>query len=508
MTNQILKLENINKKMSEYFSLININLEIERGKVHAIIGENGSGKTTLMNIITGKISKDSGNVYLNGSLVNINSATDSKKHGIVMTHQESNLIEHLSVAENVFFTTDILSGFFLKTINWTKLYGDTKNLFKKLGINIEIDIKKQVRSLENAQKQLVEIAKAYVSNAEIIIMDEPTSSFTETETKILFNIIKELKNKGTAIIYISHRLEEIKQFCDKITVMRMGRCVGTIERSELETINLINMMTGMELKERYPKLNLKKGQEVLRIAGLTSGTVLKNINFSLNSKEIIGITGLAGSGKSIIAKSIFGMNKIDTGDIFINKKKVKIRSPLDAIKEGLGYVPEERQIDGLFMYLKIFENMTASSIDRFTTTYIIDKKKELNISSAFVEKLGIKIGSLDNKVENLSGGNQQKVILAKWMMSKSKIFILDEPTRGIDIASKVDVYNLMNDLIRKNSSIILISSDIEELIGMCDRILVLYGGLIVVNLPKEEATKNKIMYYATGCNGEFDEHRH
>ena len=503
MSIPIMRLENISKKMSDYFSLIDINLDFEEGEVHAIIGENGSGKTTLMNIINGEIHLDSGAIYLNGTKINIDSSNDSKKLGIFMTHQEPKLFDHLTVAENIFFETGIFSGFFLKTINWTKMYSDCLKLFKEL--NIDIDIKKQVKGLGVAQKQLIEIAKAYISNAGIIIMDEPTSSFTETETMILVDIIKKLKNKKTTIIYISHRLEEIKQFCDRITVMRLGQSVGTINNNELQTLNLISMMTGLEINERYPKLNMKKGFEVLRISGLSSGSILKNINFSLNRSEILGITGLAGSGKSKIAKSIFGIDTVDSGDIIINGKKVKIRSPIDAIKEGLGYVPEERQIDGLFMYLKIFENMSASSIDQFTNTFVIDSGKELDISSAFVEKLGIKIGTIDNKVKNLSGGNQQKVILAKWMMSRSKIFILDEPTRGIDIASKVDVYNLMNDLVRKGASIIMISSDMEELIGMCDRILVLYGGLIVSDLSKENATQKKIMYYATGGYGEFED---
>ena len=495
MSHPILKLENINKKMSEFFELKDINLELQEGEVHAILGENGSGKSTLMNIISGSIPLDSGSIYLSGSPVSIHSSVDAKKLGITMTHQEPSLFEHFTIAENIFFDSSTFQNIGFKTVNWSRMFYECDRLFNKL--NFHMDSRKQVKNIGNAQKQLVEIAKAYVSNARIILMDEPTSSFTESETTLLFEIIRELKKSGVSIFYISHRLEEIKQLCDRVTVMRDGEIIGTMKVSEMETSKLINMMTGLEIKDRYPKLSLKIGKEVLLVKSLSSGNTLSDINFSLGRREILGITGLAGSGRTKIAKSIFGVTKIDSGEISVGGKKVNIKSPVDAIREGIGYVPEDRQIEGLFMYLKIFENISAASISQLSDASIIDSDREKDIANTFVDKLGIKIGNIYNKAENLSGGNQQKIILAKWMTSKSKIFILDEPTRGIDIASKVDVYNLMNELVRKGASVIMISSDIDELLGMCDRIVVLYSGRIVATLSREEATREKIMYYAT-----------
>lgn len=492
----ILRLENVNKKVSDFFTLKNINLELEKGEVHAIVGENGSGKSTLVNIISGNYSLDSGSIYLNGIPVNITSTNDAKKLGIAMTHQEPILLENFTVAENIYFENDPFSKKLLKTINRYKMNDDCKKLFDRL--NIRLDSQKLVKYIGNAQKQLIEIAKAYVSNARIILMDEPTSSFTESETLILFDIIKELKKSGISIFYISHRLEEVKRLCDRITVIRDGEIVSTQKVSDMETSKLIKLMTGLEIKNRFPKLSVKPGREVLKVTDLSSGNTLKDISFSLRRREILGITGLAGSGRTKIAKSIFGVHKIDSGQITIDGKAVHIGSPLDAIKEGIGYVPEDRQIEGLFMYLKIFENISASSINQLSSISIIDSDKEMDIANHFVERLGIRIGTIYNIAKNLSGGNQQKVILAKWMMSKSKIFILDEPTRGIDVASKVDVYNLMNELVIKGASIIMISSDIDELLGMCDRILVLYGGKIAATIPRSEATQENIMYYATG----------
>jgi len=497
MTEPVLRLENVNKKVSDFFTLKNINLELREGEVHALIGENGSGKTSLMHIITGTCTKDSGNIYLNGSLVNINSSIDANRLGITMTHQEPSLFENLSIAENIYFDTNqMLSKFSLKTINWAKINSDCQKLFKKLNFNL--DAQKLVKYLGIAQKQLVEIIKAYASNARIILMDEPTASLTESESSFLFNIIRELKSNGVSIIFISHRLEEIRLICDKISVIRDGEIIGTQDVFELDTFKLINMMTGHDIKDRYPKLELKVGKEILRVSGLSSGSTLNEINFSLGRREILGITGLVGSGRTKLAKSIFGCTNIDSGEIYIEGKKVNIKSPFDAIKEGIGYVSEDRQLEGLFMYLKIFENISTPSLSKLSSKYGIDLEKEKDIVNAFVEKIGIKAGTIYNNAESLSGGNQQKVVLAKWMMTKSKIFILDEPTRGIDIASKVDVYNVMNELVRKGASIILISSDISEVIGMCDRTMVLYGGKIAKIVPRIEATQENIIYYATG----------
>lgn len=492
----VLKLENINKKVSEFFALKGISLELHKGEIHALIGENGSGKSSLMNIIGGTYTKDSGNIYIDGNSVNINSPTDAKKLGITMIHQDSSLFEHFTVAENIYIDNKPYLNKSIKIINWSKMYLDCQRLFEKLGFSL--NSKDIVKNLSLAQKQLVEIARAYISNARIIIMDEPTSSLTDSESTLLFNIIKELKKTGVSILYISHRLEEIKQIGDRITVIRDGEIIGTQDIRNMDVDNIIHMMTGMELKERYPKLSVKLGQEVLRVTDLYSDHTLKGISFSLRRREILGVAGLVGSGRTKIAKCIFGLDKIDAGEIYIENAKVDIKSPADAINAGIGYVTEDRSTEGLFMYLNVPENITAPSISKITKRFLINRVKEKNIAGTYVNKLGIKIGTIKDKAAYLSGGNQQKVVLAKWIMSRTKIFILDEPTRGIDIPSKVDVYNLMNEMVAKGASIILISSDVDEIIGMCDRVMILYDGQIAAIIPRNKATQEKILFYATG----------
>lgn len=496
MVQPILKLVNLNRKVSDFFSLKDINLELYKGEVHVLMGENGSGKSTLMNIIWGAHIKDSGDILIDGAPVSINSPVDAKKLGIAMIHQDSSLFEHFTVAENIYIDNKPYKNKRLKIIDWGKMYSDCQALFGRLGFTL--NSRSKVKHINVAQKQLVEISKAYISNARIIIMDEPTSSLTESESSLLFNIINELKKSGVAIIYISHKLEEIRQIGDRITVIRGGEIIGTQHIGNIDVNNIINMMTGMELKERYPKLNVKLGREILKVSGLYAGSSLKDINFSLKKREILGVIGLVGSGRTKIAKCIFGLDRIESGEIFLEDKKIEISSPADAISAGIGYVTEDRSTDGLFMYLNIPENITAPNISKVTNNLIIDKEIERSITKAYIDRLGIKIGTINDKAAYLSGGNQQKVVLAKWIMSKSKILILDEPTKGIDIASKVDVYNLMNEMVTKDVSIILISSDVDEVMGMCDRTMVLYGGRVAAVIPKSEAKREKIMFYATG----------
>lgn len=496
MLNSVLKLTNINKRLSEFFALKNISLELFEGEVYALIGENGSGKSSLMNIICGAYSKDNGDIYIDNQLVSINSPIDAKRLGIEMIHQSSSLFEDFTIAENIYADNKPYLNKFLKIINWEKMFSDCQKLLDSLGFTF--NSKTYVKDLNIAQKQLVEICKAYVSKARIIIMDEPTSSLTEAESVILFKIINELKKSGVSILYISHNLEEIKQIGDRITVLRDGEIIDTVQIKNMDVDNIIHMMAGMEFHERYPKLNIKVGKELLRVNNLSSGNILKNINFTLKKREILGVIGLVGSGRTKFAKSIFGLEKIDYGEIYIDNKKIDISSPADAISSGIGYVTEDRSIEGLFMYLNIPQNITSSNMSKVSTRFLIDKEIEQTISNTYIDRLGIKIGAKNNKAAYLSGGNQQKVILAKWIMSKSRILILDEPTKGIDIASKVDVYNIMNEMVTKDVSIILISSDVNEVMGMCDRIMVLYNGKIATMMPREAATRERIMFYATG----------
>jgi ABC-type sugar transport system ATPase subunit len=496
MVHPVLSLRNINKRLSDYFSLKDISLDLNEGEVHVLMGENGSGKSSLMKIIWGAYSKDSGDIYINENPIVINSPIDAKRMGIAMIHQDSSLFEHFTIAENIYIDCKPYLNRTLKIVDWSKMHTDCQRLFIKLGFTL--NSRSIVKNLSIAQKQLVEICKAYISNARIIIMDEPTSSLTESESSLLFNIIHELKKSGVSILYISHKLEEVQKIGDRVTVIRDGEIIGSQRGASMDVDSIIHMMTGMELRERYPKLHVKLGKEVLKVANLSSGNIIKNINFSLRKREILGIIGLVGSGRTRVAKCMFGLGKLDTGEIYLNNTPINITSPSEAIKAGIGYVTEDRNTEGLFMYLNASQNITAPNLSKISHNLIIDKDIEKSLTGAYIDRLGINIGSPKDMVAYLSGGNQQKVVLAKWIMSKSKILVLDEPTKGIDIASKVDVYNLMNEMVSKGVSIILISSDVDEVIGMCDRIMVLYNGNIASVLNRKDATREKILFYATG----------
>jgi ribose transport system ATP-binding protein len=488
-----LSLKNVNKKISNFFSLKDINIEFFSGEAHVIIGENASGKTSLMKIIAGYISKDSGKIYIEDKEVCITNPTVSKKHGISMIHQEFSLFNHFSVAENIYLESKKYSIKSLKIIDFESIYKECDKLFKKF--NIPLNSRTKVKKLNVAQKQLVELAKAYIKKPNIIIMDEPSSSFTIEESKILFNIVNELKKLNSAIIFISHRIEDISAIGDRISIIRNGEIIFSSTTINLDEDKIINLMTGMDYSKRYPKLYLKRGREVLNIKNLYSGKTLKNINLKLHKNEILGITGLTGSGKSKIARCLFGIDKIKSGEIFIDKKKVLINSTLDSIKYKIGYLSEDKYKDSLFLYLNVPLNVTAPNIKRISNGYFINKLFETELTEDYIKKLDIKISNLDDKLAYLSGGNQQKIALSKWIMSRSKILILDEPTVGIDIAAKVDVYNIINELVTKGASIILISSDINEIVGMCDRVLVLFEGNISKVLSKEEMSRDKIIKY-------------
>lgn len=495
MSDSLLKIKGVSKKLSENFSLTNIDLDLNEGEVHAIVGENGSGKSSIMNILSGLYIKDSGHIYIEDELVNIASPLDAKKLGITMIHQESSLFEHISIAENIFIDTNPYLSKKLKLIDFKKMHNECEKLLNKFGLNISS--KTIVKHLSPAQKQIIEIAKAYVSHARIIIMDEPTSSLGENETSILLDIIKELKNHNISIFYITHKLEEINKICDRVSTMRDGKIIGTRSIENISINDIFNMIIGFDSNERYPKINFKLGNEVLRISDLNSGDFLKHINLSLRKKEILGITGLIGCGGTKIAESIFGINKIDSGKIIINGNHKQINSPSDAIKAGIAYVTEDRIINGLFPHLKVYENISAASMYRIKHGFLINEKYEKEMAISYMDKLGIKSHNINSDISHLSGGSQQKVVLAKWIMSKSKIFIFDEPTKGIDIASKIDVYNLMNELLQKGAAIILISSDLHELMGMCDRIAVLSKGRIIDTIPRQRFSTDKILELET-----------
>lgn len=489
-----LELKDINKFMSEDFSLSNINLDLFYGEVHALIGENGSGKSMIINVINGIFKKDSGKIFVDGQEIHADSVHEAKKLGIHTVLQDVALYPNLSIAENVFADKMPYKNKYLHWINFDQLIYDCKSLFQKLKISLEPEA--LLGSLSFAELHLIELIKAYISDARIIIFDEPTAALTPVEKEIMFRIIGELKNINKAIIYITHSLDEIETIADRVTVIYQGKIIGTRKVNETTTEEIISLMAATDDGKRYPKLELPLGKTVLSVQELSFGSVLYDINFNLRKGEILGITGLAGSGRSILAKCIFGVERPRSGHIEVNGKPVIIREPYDAIKAGIALLPEDRINNSVFGCLNLQNNVSIASLKRFIQHKVIDPYILADVSGSYIKKLSIKPGNATDIVSTYSGGNQQKMAVARWMMSRLTVYIMDEPTRGVDIASKTDIYNCMVDMVRKGASIIFISSDIDEILGMCDRILVMNSGKLVCDLPGKQATKEKILMYA------------
>ncbi|WP_026487279.1 sugar ABC transporter ATP-binding protein [Caldanaerobius polysaccharolyticus] len=494
----ILRMENINKSFPGVNALKNVCFELRKGEIHALLGENGAGKSTLMKILAGVYPKDSGRIILYDKEVEITNPKMAQDLGISIIFQEFNLLPHLTVAENIFIgrepKSNVLSGF----IDDNKMNKDAQKILDTLNLNIKPT--ELVRNLSVAEQQMVEIAKALSMDAKILIMDEPTAALTESEIEKLFEIMKQLKQQGVAIVYISHRMEEINVICDRVTVMRDGEYIKTLNLKDTNIDELITLMVGRSLKEKFPKHQCKRGKKILEVKNLTREKVLKNVSFELYEGEILGIAGLMGAGRTELARALFGADKFKEGEIILDGKSIKINNPCDAIKNGIGYISEDRKREGVLLSLPVDQNITLASLDNICSkAWVIDYKKEKEVAQSFVKSLKIKTPSLSQKVKNLSGGNQQKVALAKWLnISNLRVLIFDEPTRGIDVGAKVEVYNLMNQLLDQGIGIIMISSELPEILGMSDRILVMHEGKITGELMREEATQEKIMQYATG----------
>ena len=434
---------------------------------------------------------------MDGRPVAIENAKHAQKLGIGTIFQNFDLFYDMTIAENIFINQEpVINLGFIKVVNWRKVNKKAGEVLKYL--NIRVDPKLPVNRLDFGQQKLIEIARTIVNKSRMIIMDEPTAAFTEKEVEFLFDMIKNLKLMGISVIYISHRLKEIKYIADRITVMRDGKTIATIRKDEIDSNKLVKMIIGDEIKDRYPKLNVKIGKDLFIVKNLCSATLLNNITFSLRQGEILGITGLKGAGKSTLCKALFGLEPVTSGNIYLNGKKIEIRSTEDAVKNGICYVTPNRMQEGLISQMSISDNIIVTNMNRIKKGLFISPALEKNESEKYIEMLGIKFSVPDCKVEQLSGGNQKKVILAKWLFTSSKILILNEPTGGIDMSSKIDVYNILNELVRSGAALIFVSSEIPELLGLCDRILVMHKGSIAKEIHCRDATQEKILYYASG----------
>lgn len=491
----ILKMTGIEKRFKGVYALKNFNFSLKEGEILALIGENGAGKSTLMKILSGIYEKDSGTIEYFGKQLEVNSPKEAEERGISIVHQELNLMNHLTVAQNIFIGHEPLNSIGL--IDDNLMIKKAKSIFK--GMNVDINPSDKIGSLTVGKQQLVEIAKALIHNSKILILDEPTAALTEAETKELFRIIKDLQLTGVSIVYISHRLEELFIISDRITVIRDGEYIDTKLTKETNKDEIVNLMVGRVIYET-PKTESKVPQdakEILRVENLTVQGIVKDISFSLKEGEILGFAGLMGAGRTEIARAIFGADKFDSGKIFVNGKQVYIKSPVDAIKNGIGYLSEDRKRYGLALGLSVSDNMMMGNYNKFSHFLMVQKKDINKTAKEEVKSLNIKTPSINQLVKNLSGGNQQKVVIANWLIKECKILIFDEPTRGIDVGARSEIYSLMERLVSMGKSIIMISSDLVEVLRMSDRILIMSEGKKTGELDIKGATQDDIMRYAT-----------
>lgn len=490
----IVSMKGITKDFSGVRVLNHVDFNIYRGRVMAFLGENGAGKSTLMKILTGVYTKTEGQVFFDGQEVSFQNTRESQSAGISIIHQELNLIRHLSIAENIFLGREPVNQ--ARKINWKKLYADSQLLLDQLGM--KESPKTQVAKLSVGKQQMVEIAKALSFHSKVIIMDEPTGALTTTETETLFQVIRELRKEGTSVVYISHRLPEIFQICDDLTVLRDGTLIGERDITQMDEDTIIEMMVGRKLSEQYPRVVCPLGGEALKVEDL-SNRFVKNISFSVKKGEILGVAGLMGSGRTELARTLYGVYKTDQGTIWLDGKTVRIGDPKEALALGIAYVSEDRKENGIVLGLSVLENTTLSSLRSFESRLgKLSRKKEKEATRGYVEDMSIKISGMDQLVRFLSGGNQQKVSLAKNLLTNPKILILDEPTRGVDVGAKKEIYGLINQFKQAGMSIVMISSEIPEILGISDRIMVMHEGRITGMLPIEEASQESIMSLAVG----------
>lgn len=497
----VLELKNIYKSFPGVKVLEDVTLQVRPGEVHALMGENGAGKSTLMKILMGIYKADQGSIFLEGKETVIHGPKDAMSKGISMIHQELNTVLDMEVAENVFVGRELLKKGFekLKIVDIARMREETGKYFREM--NIDIDPRAKMRTLSVAEMQLVEIVKAISLNSRIIVMDEPTSAITEKEATVLFAQIERLKKQGVAIIYISHKMDEIFRISDTITVLRDGQWIGTKPAKELDNDMLIKMMVGRELTDIYPKDPVEIGDVILEVKNLSRGKKVRDASFSLRKGEVLGIAGLVGAGRSELVETIFGLYPKTGGQIFLHGKEVHIKNSADAIKNKMALITEDRKQTGLNLIVSVKENIASVSIGKLSTHGIVNDKKINEVSEKYIRELKIKTPDGNAIVGNLSGGNQQKVVLAKWLLDEPDIIIFDEPTRGIDIGAKRDIYLLINNLAKEGKAVIVISSEMAEVMGICDRILVMAEGRINGEVRREEFSQEVIMGYASNITG-------
>ena len=487
----VLEMENISKEFPGVKALDDVQLKLKPGTVHALMGENGAGKSTLMKCLFGIYEKNSGKILLDGVEVNFKSTKEALENGVSMVHQELNQVLQRNVLDNIWLGRYPMKGFF---VDEKKMYNDTINIFKDL--DIKVDPKKKVADLPIAERQMIEIAKAVSYKSKVIVMDEPTSSLTEKEVEHLFRIIKKLKESGVGIIYISHKMEEIKMISDEITILRDGKWISTNDVSKISTDQIISMMVGRDLTERFPKKDNKAKEMILQVKNLTAlnQPSIQDVSFELYKGEILGIAGLVGSKRTEIVETIFGMRPKEHGEIILHGKSVKNKSPEDAIKNGFALVTEERRSTGIFSMLDIAFNSVISNLDRYKNKFKLLKNKDIEKDTKWiVDSMRVKTPSYSTKIGSLSGGNQQKVIIGRWLLTEPEVLMLDEPTRGIDVLAKYEIYQLMIDLAKKDKGIIMISSEMPELLGVTDRILVMSNGRVAGIVKTSETNQEEIM---------------
>lgn len=491
--NYRVELKNIFKSFGGVHALQDVSLKVKKGEIHALVGQNGAGKSTLMKILSGAYKKDSGEIYINGKQFSGNSLIEIKKAGLGIIYQEFALAPDLSVAENIFINR---MGLGKKAINWKNLYSKAQEILSGLGF--DIDAHTRVGTLSVAYQQVVEIAKTLSEDVNVLILDEPTAVLSPKETESLFELLRRLKAKGVSIIYISHRLDEIFALSDMITTMRDGRVIDSVPTKDITMNQVIEKMIGRSYDALFPDRKTRNGEVILEVKDITNGIAAQNISFAVHAGEILGIAGLVGAGKTELARAIFGADKGCTGEVILEGKSLKIKSPYEAIKQGIAYLPESRKEHGVLLSQSVRMNVTLASNKKISKAGVINQKKEKQDVAEMIDKLHIKTNGTEVHVGSLSGGNQQKVSLAKWLYGNNKVIILDEPTRGVDVGAKMEIYNLINSLTDNGLAVILISSEVEEVIGMSDRVLILNRGKTMGILEKDEISQTKILNYSVG----------